>query len=99
MSLMRKKKRVKNYEPVVDAELDLHGYFVDEARREALAFLDEAREHGWSRVRIIVGKGTHSPDGKGVLPDMVKNVLHQRSLTYTYAKLAEGGEGALEVRV
>lgn len=89
--------RNKNYEPVVDAELDLHGCYTNEARDEVRSFLKEAKQNKWSRIRIIVGKGLHSEDGVAILPDTVKALLKEQGLRYTYAKIQNGGEGALEV--
>jgi DNA-nicking Smr family endonuclease len=90
-------KRKKNYTPTIDAELDLHGCTASEARNAVEELLHEASVSKWSRVRIIVGKGMRSPLGIAVLPDTVKALLNQRGLTYTFAKLQNGGEGALEV--
>jgi len=89
-------RRTKNYAPTVSAELDLHGHTAVEAREAVEDFLREAAEEGWTRVRIIVGKGTRS-QGPAVLPDTVKALLNREGYVYTYAKLQDGGEGALEV--
>lgn len=96
---MRKGKRQykEHYTNVIDAELDLHGCTADGARTEVREFLAEAETEGWQRVRIIVGKGMHSAHGTPVLPDTVKNLLFELGLTYTYAKIQDGGEGALEI--
>ena len=87
----------RDYTPLVEAELDLHGCTSEEARTEVKEFLQEADENKWNRVRIVVGKGLHSKYGKAVLPDTVKAYLVEHGHNYTYAKLADGGEGALEV--
>lgn len=96
---MRKGRRrnKEHYTPSIDAELDLHGFTADEARCEVVNFLTEGRTEGWHRVRIIVGKGMRSAGGIPVLPDTVKNILTAQGLSYTYAKIQDGGEGALEV--
>ncbi len=62
-------------------------------------FLKESEKKGFSRVRIIVGKGTHSAKGEGVLGNMVKSYLNKEGYGYTYAKIQDGGEGAIEVQV
>lgn len=82
---------------MIDEEIDLHGYTAYEAREAVEDFLADAKVSGCSRVRIIVGKGTRSEGGIAVLPNAVKAVLTQYGYTYTYAKLQDGGEGALEV--
>jgi len=92
-------KKSDKYLPVIDAELDLHGCFAEEARTETRDFLNNSRKNGFSRVRIIVGKGNRSQDGKGVLGDVVKSLLNEEGYDYTYAKIQDGGEGALEVKI
>ncbi len=91
------RKKNDKYSPVVEAELDLHGYYAEEAKRATLEFLNEANKNGSSRVRIIVGKGNRSQGGRGVLGDVVKSLLNQEGYDHTYAKIQDGGEGALEV--
>ena len=97
--MARKVRNKDRYTLHTDAELDLHGYRSEEARRALDEFLADAREFGWKRVRIIVGKGIHSENGEAVVPNMVKRHLVSAGLDYTYAKLHEGGEGALVVRL
>lgn len=94
--MAKRTRQKKDYTPQCDAELDLHGHTALEAEEAVLLFLEEANEEGWGRVRIIVGKGTRSEIGP-VLPDLVKRILAEQGLSYTYAKLQHGGEGALEV--
>lgn len=89
----------KNYIQTIDAELDLHGHTSYEAEDAVEEFLHEAKDEGWKRVRIIIGKGTHSPNNQAVLPNAVKTLLNKLGYTYTYAKIQEGGEGALEVTI
>jgi DNA-nicking Smr family endonuclease len=92
----KKQRNKESYAPVIDAELDLHGCTSYEAETMVTNFLHESHEKNWKRVRIIVGKGTHSPDGP-VLPNTVKALLKENGFFYTYAKISNGGEGALEV--
>jgi len=92
---MRQPKRNK-YAREPEAELDLHGHTSFEAREALRAFLDEALRRKICTVRLIVGKGTHSPHGP-VLPNVAKVILREYGLPYTYGKLHEGGEGALIV--
>jgi len=95
--LAKHKKHKADYAPVVQAELDLHGYTAQEARDAVEDLLHDAQIHQWTRVRIVVGKGTRSPGGVPILPDAVKTLLNQLGYAYTYAKIQNGGEGALEV--
>jgi DNA-nicking Smr family endonuclease len=92
-----RKKRAVRYTPVIDAELDLHGYTSSEARSAVEELLSEANSAGWQRIRIVVGKGTRSMGGVPILPDVVKAVLIRHGHDYTYAKVFEGGEGVLVV--
>lgn len=92
-------KKINKYAQAVQAEIDLHGYYQDTARTMVQDFLREAEKKGFSRVRIIVGKGNHSAKGEGVLGNIVKSLLNKEGYTYTYAKIHDGGEGAIEVQV
>jgi DNA-nicking Smr family endonuclease len=97
---MRSKKKNKdNYTPTIDAELDLHGQFADGARSLTRDFLNDSYRSGFSRVRIITGKGNRSKDGVSVLGAVIKSYLNEQGYDYTYAKIQNGGEGALEVRL
>lgn len=88
---------MNGYHLPVEAELDLHGYTVDEARLEVEDFLCECRAEGLGKVRVITGKGLHSENQTGVLRAYVKRMLDAQDLRYEYAKYNEGGEGALDV--
>lgn len=94
--MVRRARKKRDFTPVIDAELDLHGHTVAEATVLVDELLDEAHEELWRRVRIIVGKGTRSANGP-VLPQAIKEHLSLLGYTYTYAKQYEGGEGALDV--
>lgn len=94
--MVKRPKRDK-YEKSIDAEIDLHGYTREEARSAVSNFIREEQASGSRHVRIIVGKGTHSHDGESVLGPVVKGILVRGGYEYTYAKRAEGGEGALIV--
>lgn len=96
-----KKRRLKNnkYEPVIEAELDLHGYTQAEAKALLYEFLEEAAAAGCRRVLIVTGKGLHSPDGLGVIKELTETVLRQAGYRFDEAKPAEGGSGALIVKL
>jgi DNA-nicking Smr family endonuclease len=88
----------------VDAECDLHGLTAREAEREVLRFVESSQRTGMRWVRIIVGKGLHSKDGKGTLRDHVVGALSQRAaaryvLAFRTAPQRLGGTGALTVRL
>ncbi len=94
-----RKKKTNKYAQVVQAVLDLHGYYQYTARTMVQDFLRDAENKGFSRVRIIVGKGTHSAKGEGVLGNMVKSLLNKEGYDYAYSKIQDGGEGAIDVLV
>lgn len=61
-------------------KIDLHGLTVQEAQSEVDRKINElARTHsGRFTLRIITGKGLHSPDGEGVLAREIWDYVHQR---------------------
>lgn len=52
--------------------LDLHGCTAQEAEDKSQRFIEDAGRRGLKVVRIITGKGLHSPGGKAVLPDLIE---------------------------
>lgn len=89
------KTDMKKYVQEIDLSVDLHGYTLREAER----VLDELlREHSGKYVRIIVGRGVHSKGGP-VLGGFVRRYLAAHNIDYRPAKIRDGGEGALLVRV
>ncbi len=67
------KKRLKRY-PSPEADLDLHGFTAIGAEARAKSFLQTALRQGVFTVRIIVGRGIHSPEGP-VLPQVVEDLV------------------------
>jgi DNA-nicking Smr family endonuclease len=64
--------------PAVRAEtprLDLHGLGVRDALAATERFLREAQRDGVADVRIVYGKGRHSPGGRGVLREVIPRWL------------------------
>jgi len=84
---------------VVQAHLDLHGMYRDEARHHVAAFLAECQTHRQRCVRIVHGKGYGSPGRIPVLKRLVLGWLAQRQevLAYCQARTVEGGAGAVIV--
>ncbi len=83
----------------VEAELDLHGRTVPEAREQLSAFLREARRNGWHCVRIVHGKGRSSAGQRPVLKGKVNGWLRQTDavLGFCSARPFDGGTGAVYV--
>jgi DNA-nicking Smr family endonuclease len=83
----------------VEDELDLHGLTVAAAKPMLISFLNACRRRGYTRVRVIHGRGLRSESGEGVLKRMVAGWLAQREdvLAFCEAPPAEGGAGAVIV--
>lgn len=95
-NVMRKLRR-GHY--AVEAELDLHGLRVAEARQALTAFLQSALAQQLKTVRIIHGKGNGSFNKQPVLKGKVNHWLRQRIevLAFCSARPADGGTGAIYV--
>ena len=88
----------------VEAECDLHGLTKQEAGREVFRFVQQCQRDGKRWVRVIVGKGLHSPDGKATLKSHIVTALSRRGparfvLAFRTAPQRLGGTGALTVRL
>ena len=81
------------------AKLDLHGYTSEEARQIITQFLEDSVAQSLQKVTIVHGRGLHSVDGKGVIKDVVKDVLDNSPLVREYGnpQPVEGGSGAVWV--
>jgi DNA-nicking Smr family endonuclease len=84
------------------ATLDLHHHGVDAARKRTARFLSNARSLGTELVLLIVGRGRHSPGGKGVLRHEVANwlttpPLATHVLAFRTAPRDLGGSGGVVV--
>lgn len=95
-SVMRKLKRGLYRQ---DAELDLHGMTVNEARPALASFLAKSLAEGRRCVRVIHGKGIRSGEQGPVLRQKVAHWLAQRDevLAYVSAIPRHGGTGAVYV--
>lgn len=91
-----KKPKHNKYPQNARAELDLHGHTKSEATEMVQKFLDESNEKGYTKVRIITGKGLHSTDGP-ILKRHVEQLLTSSGYRFNTSKINEGGKGAIEV--
>jgi DNA-nicking Smr family endonuclease len=84
---------------VVEAELDLHGNTVPEARERVAAFLRQARLAGRRCVRIIHGKGKGAAGKLPILKGKVNHWLRQKDEVMAFASCMprDGGTGAVYV--
>jgi len=78
--------------------LDLHQLTWEQARSEVLRFLENSHDSGYDLVRIITGKGIHSKEG-AVLRDYVRDLLFEEGYEFSFAKISEGGDGAIDVKL
>ncbi len=84
---------------LVEAELDLHGRIVSEARALVNDFLRQAQAGGLRCVRIIHGKGLSSVGKIPVLKGKVNVWLRRKQevLAFCSARPVDGGTGAVYV--
>lgn len=66
----REMQRVSNSADI-EATLDLHGLYVQPSLNACVVFLKNALRSHYRVVRIIHGRGLHSPEGKPVLKEAV----------------------------
>ncbi len=92
-------RKLRRGEWVIQAEIDLHGLRVDEARAALAHFLREAGKRGLRCVRVVHGKGLGSKDRLPVLKNKTRGWLMQKAevIAFCQARAAEGGAGALVV--
>src|SRR3989338_5141674 len=95
-SIMRKLRRGQY---AIEAQLDLHGNTVPEARERVSAFIREMQAMGKRCVRIIHGKGKSSTGKLPVLKGKVNAWLRQKDevLAFCSARPSDGGTGAVYV--
>jgi len=72
---------------------DFHGMTTSECKLELEEII---RDEEYNHIRIIVGKGTRSPNGP-VLPDFIRNYLTDHNIRFSPSKPQDGGDGSLEV--
>ena len=83
----------------IDATIDLHGLFQEEARERLEQFVQNAHSHGLRKICIVHGKGHHSSEGKGILQGMVRDFLQtakaeNKVLEFHHPAERYGGRGA-----
>jgi DNA-nicking Smr family endonuclease len=92
-----KKLKFNKYVRQIESELDLHGMTEREAEKELYLYLREVVAERQKLVRVITGKGLHSPDGRAVIREMTIDVLKRLNLHFRSGKPDEGGDGAIIV--
>jgi DNA-nicking Smr family endonuclease len=83
----------------VQAEIDLHGLTVAQAKQALREFLADALDRQFRCVRIIHGKGLRSGHRGPVLKGVVSSVLRRVGpvVAYVSARQVDGGTGAVYV--
>jgi DNA-nicking Smr family endonuclease len=94
--------RLKNGDFSVQDHLDLHGYGLDDAKVLLERFLRQAQHRSLSCVRVVHGRGKHSPSEPHAMKRAVTQWLTSRKLRRTVvafasARWSDGGSGALYV--
>ena len=94
-------RRLRRGQFSVEAELDLHGMTVSEARSALAGFLAEARRRRATCLRVVHGKGRGSRGGQPILKVKVNHWLRQRDevLAFCSARPVDGGTGAVYVLI
>ena len=92
-------RKLRRGQFAIEAELDLHGYIVPEAREALAVFLRDAQLTGKRCVRIIHGKGLGAEGRLPVLKIKVNSWLRQKDqvLAFCSARPQDGGTGAVYV--
>lgn len=92
-------RRLRSGRYRIDAECDLHGMRIEQARSSVAEFLAASINKGWRCVRIIHGKGLRSSNRGPVLKGLVNQWLQQRDevLAFHSARPEDGGTGAVYV--
>ena len=83
----------------IQAEIDLHGLTVAEAKEAVRTFLAKALDRHFRCVRIVHGKGLRSGHRGPVLKSAISGVLRRVApvLAYVSARQVDGGTGAVYV--
>ncbi|WP_158884262.1 Smr/MutS family protein [Rhodanobacter sp. L36] len=92
-------KQLKRGHFSVQDDLDLHQMNAAAAQASIIAFLAEARQHGWRCVLIVHGKGLRSRAAGPVLKGLTDRMLRRRDdvIAFASARPSQGGTGALVV--
>lgn len=92
-------RKLRRGQYAIEAELDLHGYTVPQAREALDKFLRNARAFGKRCVRVIHGKGRSSEGKMPVLKGKVNVWLQQKNevMAFCSAVPRDGGTGAVYV--
>ena len=86
----------------IQAHPDLHGMTIEGARATVEAFFQESIRAGFRCVRVVHGRGRHSPDRHPAMKENLQKWMRERRLgryviAFTTARQMDGGGGAIYV--
>ncbi len=90
-------QRLRSGQMSAEQTLDLHGKTQHASTMTLEAALQQSLEHGVRVLRIIHGRGLHSPDGQGVLKRLTYDWLQHGSMkgfVLAVVPCPQGGSGA-----
>lgn len=95
-------EKLKRGKYPIEGRLDLHGFTREQAYRSLYSFISSSYGQEKRCVLIVTGKGLKEDGSKGVIRTNVPLWLNAPEirpfiLAFRYAKVADGGEGALYV--
>lgn len=82
----------------VQDELDLHNYLLEDAVKASRDFISQSIKRGLKKIRIVTGKGLHSPNGEAVIRPAVISVVKASKQIREYdlnPRPEDGGSGAM----
>ena len=66
------------------AKLDLHNLTLEEALSRANFFIEDCWSNGLRKIKIVTGKGLHSPNGEPVIRPEIINIISRHSKVREY---------------
>ena len=92
-------KRLRQGQIPIEADLDLHGFTIEEAAHALDEFIDMAQENDLRCVIVVHGKGHRSEENKPVLKSQINHWLRQHDgvMAFSSAMPKHGGVGAMYV--
>ncbi len=95
------KKLLRESSGDIRPTLDLHGLSVKGAVKETQSFIEASCQAGLPSVRIIYGKGRGSPEGRGILREVIPRWCSKEGQPWVEGFQREvdcgGGDGSLIV--
>ena len=95
-------QRLHSGDFAIQAQCDLHGHTVDEAKAALQRFVSQAHASGQRCLRVIHGRGRNSRDNRPIIKEQVQiwlshGRLSRLVLAFATAPAADGGAGAVYV--